>query len=266
MVTANDSLFTANGVKAITGPLANTFNEDFIDSVNFLTVVVSGNTTAENGQTYVNVASATYTDPTPAEGKGYTVFVRNGTATVGGIPYAVKGVLVYRVYHSGSWANYEIGKTAYSPTPYSAGAIAPTAFFDASAGYIVGYTYKDLTTGLTYICIDNTNDSAAWQPLSGALSQTPGGRYTTLSDLIYSINGDTITVSGSFIYDDSIVDIGNAIDAGLQLSRVTAVAIGEDGKIIPLEINAFSSQEFGFAPATSCLLQTYYYAFTALLA
>jgi hypothetical protein len=108
MVTANDSLFTANGVKAITGPLANTFNEDFIDSVNFLPVVVSGNTTAENGQTYVNVASATYTDPTPAEGKGYTVIVRNGTATVGGTAYATAGTIINRIYHSGSWANYPI--------------------------------------------------------------------------------------------------------------------------------------------------------------
>jgi hypothetical protein len=106
MVTANDSLFTANGVKAITGPLENTFNKDFIDSVNFLPVVVSGNTTAENGQTYVNVASATYTDPTPAEGKGYTVIVRNGTATVGGTAYATAGTIINRIFHSGSWANY----------------------------------------------------------------------------------------------------------------------------------------------------------------
>ncbi len=262
MVTANDSLFTANGVKAITGPLENTFNKDFIDSVNFLPVVVSGNTTAENGQTYVNVASATYTDPTPAEGKGFTVFVRNGTATVGGTAYATAGTIINRIFHSGSWANYPVlANQVYSTLPTS-----PTVDTDISLGYFVGSRVIAQDSQIEFLCTNNTNGSAAWQPQSGVLSQTPGGRYTTLSDLIYSINGDTITVSGSFIYDDTIIDTGNAINAGLALSRVTAVAIGEDGRVVPLEISGFLAEEFGFNPATSCLLQTYYYAFTALLA
>jgi hypothetical protein len=51
------------------------------------------------------VANATFTDPTPAEGKGYMVTVINGTATIGGVGYTV-GQKVFRHYHSGSWRTF----------------------------------------------------------------------------------------------------------------------------------------------------------------
>ena len=34
------------------------------------------------------------------------VFVRNGTATVGGTGYSTAGTIIHRIYHSGAWANY----------------------------------------------------------------------------------------------------------------------------------------------------------------
>jgi preprotein translocase subunit SecE len=71
-----------------------------------LASVISSNQVAVNDGVYHVVASATFTDPTPVEGKGYTVFVRNGTATVGGTPYATAGTTIKRIYHSGAWANY----------------------------------------------------------------------------------------------------------------------------------------------------------------
>ncbi len=69
-------------------------------------IVVSSSRTAAIDAQYSNVASATYTDPTPVEGKGFIVLVRNGTATVGGTGYSTAGTLVYRIFHSGAWANY----------------------------------------------------------------------------------------------------------------------------------------------------------------
>jgi hypothetical protein len=66
--------------------------------------VVSSNITASNDTNYTVVANATFTDPSPTEGKGYVVFVRNGTATIGGTGYGV-GSLVFRVFHSGGWSN-----------------------------------------------------------------------------------------------------------------------------------------------------------------
>jgi hypothetical protein len=70
--------------------------------------VVDTNTTAANDTDYTLVASATFTDPTPAEGKGYSVLVRNGTATIGGTGYSTVGQLLWRIYHSGAWATYQL--------------------------------------------------------------------------------------------------------------------------------------------------------------
>ena len=76
-----------------------------LDGKQDILVVVSSNTTASLNTFYVNVANATYTDPTPEEGRGYTVFVRNGTATIGGQGYA-SPTYVSRVFHSGAWQSY----------------------------------------------------------------------------------------------------------------------------------------------------------------
>jgi len=91
-------------------------------------IVVSASQTAALNKYYINVASATYTDPTPTEGKGFTVFVRNGTATVGGSAYAVVGTVIYRVYHSGAWANYTHFTKDYLDTIYKATFSENTAF------------------------------------------------------------------------------------------------------------------------------------------
>jgi hypothetical protein len=69
-------------------------------------IVVSSNTTAVIDGAYTLVASATFTDPTPQEGKGFSVLLRNGTATIGGTNYSTAGTTVWRVFHSGAWANY----------------------------------------------------------------------------------------------------------------------------------------------------------------
>jgi hypothetical protein len=68
-------------------------------------VVVSSNITAQNDTVYHVVANATFTDPTPVEGRGYVVFVRNGTATIGGVAFTNNSIY-YRMFHSGSWLTY----------------------------------------------------------------------------------------------------------------------------------------------------------------
>jgi hypothetical protein len=81
------------------------------------TIVVSSNTTAVNDGVYTVVASATFTDPSPVEGKGFTIFIRNGTGTVGGTGYSVAGTKIIRIFHSGSWANYVGGGAIFGLTP-----------------------------------------------------------------------------------------------------------------------------------------------------
>lgn len=88
------------------GTLALTSDIPSINGLQEKAVVVSSNQTAINDGVYNNVASATYTDPSPVEGKGFTVFVRNGTATIGGTAYAVSGTVIRRIFHSGAWSNY----------------------------------------------------------------------------------------------------------------------------------------------------------------
>jgi hypothetical protein len=68
--------------------------------------LVSTSLTAVLSTQYVVVASATFTDPSPVEGKGFQVYVRNGTATIGGVGYSVAGSVIWRVFHSGAWATY----------------------------------------------------------------------------------------------------------------------------------------------------------------
>lgn len=68
--------------------------------------IKSSNFTAANDGLYVVTASATVTDPSPTEGKGYTVVVRNGTATIGGTGYSTAGSQIRRLFHSGSWGTY----------------------------------------------------------------------------------------------------------------------------------------------------------------
>lgn len=84
-----------------------------------VSVIVSSNTTAVNDGDYTVVANATFTDPSPTEGKGYVVYVRNGTATIGGTGYAV-GSLVFRTFHSGAWSSVSYASKNYVDDSFNA--------------------------------------------------------------------------------------------------------------------------------------------------
>jgi hypothetical protein len=96
-------------------------------------VVVSTNQTAVNDGSYTVVANSTFTDPSPIEGKGYRVFVRNGTATINSVGYT-EGTTILRLFYSGSWVSY----TSVQSNPFPLfgagitnvpGAITPTTRF-----------------------------------------------------------------------------------------------------------------------------------------
>lgn len=113
------SLYTGSGSYVYELPnKAGTFamTSDIPTSFGTGAIVVSSNITAKNDSTYHVVATATFTDPSPVEGLGYTVVVRNGTATVGGSAYAIAGVAIKRIFHSGAWANYTYGTSFLSGT------------------------------------------------------------------------------------------------------------------------------------------------------
>ena len=77
-----------------------------LTNVQAIPIVVNANITAENNKVYHVIANATFTDPTPVEGRGYVVIVRNGSATIGGSVYPTTRI-IYRIYQGGGWQNYE---------------------------------------------------------------------------------------------------------------------------------------------------------------
>jgi hypothetical protein len=71
----------------------------------------NANFTAVNSVLYTSIATLTVTDPTPVEGQGYVVFVRNGTTTIDGVGYT-SGNLIYRFYQGGAWSSTVFGVSA----------------------------------------------------------------------------------------------------------------------------------------------------------
>lgn len=158
---------------SITGTLsAQTDLQSALDAKQNESIVINSNTTAVLDGVYTVVASATFTDPTPAEGKGFMVFVRNGTATVGGIGYSVAGTIINRVYHSGAWANYTSGSTTLiiGTTPIASGTVGRVLFegagnvlqenailnLDTTNGLIIG----GATARGTRLTVVNSSDTA----------------------------------------------------------------------------------------------------------
>ena len=112
------------------------------DIASWDSTLVSTSLTAALSTQYVVVASATFTDPTPVEGKGFQVYVRNGTATIGGVGYSVAGSVIWRVFHSGSWATYLINGMTNPMTTggdiiYGGSSGAPTRLANGTAGQIL---------------------------------------------------------------------------------------------------------------------------------
>jgi hypothetical protein len=148
LIAANTATF-GNG-KDLRGNDERDFNRDQLDSTAMIAQVISANQTAVNDQSYTVVATATFTDPSPVEGKGFTVFVRNGTATVGGIAYPIAGTVIKRIFHSGSWANY-----AYTTEG------SPLQISMTKAEYEAYYTDAEMQPGLR-IRITDAIDVGIW--------------------------------------------------------------------------------------------------------
>jgi hypothetical protein len=101
-------------------------------------VEVTGSITAVLNKYYIATATATFTDPTPAQGKGFIVLVRNGTATIGGVAYSTAGTLVYRYYNSGAWATYTFGASSGGDVVGPASATTDNiAVFNGTTGKII---------------------------------------------------------------------------------------------------------------------------------
>jgi hypothetical protein len=137
-------------------------------------IVVAASLQAQLDAFYHNVATATYTDPAgaPVEGRGFTVVVRNGTATVGGDAYAVEGTVIRRIWHSGSYKN-QVDLGAVSATATQRGTVPGIGGTDPANAA----TQSDLTaaTPLTVLQFnDGTLDWATVRDWTTATSEFSG--------------------------------------------------------------------------------------------
>jgi hypothetical protein len=199
---------------SITGTLSSqTDLQNALDLKQNESIVINSNTTAVLDGVYTVVASATFTDPTPAEGKGFMVFVRNGTATVGGTGYSTAGTIINRIYHSGAWANYVSGSTtlAIGTTPITGGTVGRVLFegsgnvlqenailnLDTTNGLIIG----GATARGTRLTLVNAADTLGSKTLVIRNAADSSETFSITGNGIVNIgvanaNSDVITVAG----------------------------------------------------------------------
>jgi hypothetical protein len=190
----------------------------FLENIQEHAIVVSANQIAENDNVYTVVANATFTDPSPVEGKGYKVFVRDGTATINGVGYT-DGTTVFRVFHSGAWVSYVslpdsnfvasnapiTGATKTKITYDSKGLV--TAGLDATTADIADSTDKRYVTDANLTVIGNTSGTNTgdetqssiltklgagdWVDYSGDSTVVGWSSTTTLEIFYRQVFGDT---------------------------------------------------------------------------
>jgi hypothetical protein len=179
-------------------------------------VVVSTNQTAVNDGSYTVVANATFTDPTPVEGKGYRVFVRNGTATINAVAYTV-GTSILRLFHSGAWVSYvSLPDSNFVPTTRTINGLDLSANRTLSASDVGAVAINSAITGATKTKI--TYD-AKGLVTSGAdattadISDSTDKRYVTDANLVVIGNTSNTNTGDNFILTGAPVQ-GNAGTSG----------------------------------------------------
>ena len=162
----------------------------------------TGNFTAKLGAIHIVTATATVTDPTPANGEGYMVLVRNGTTTIGVTPYAAPAIL-YRVFHSGSWRTDVLAIQGASASfgALTATTLALSGVFTSTANVDSSHLCQVInqsagTSALAGLEIQNNNGSggrvrvqAYGSGLTSSVFGTVAGNYMSIVALGASTNG-----------------------------------------------------------------------------
>lgn len=158
-------------------------------------IIVTASLTAVVNKYYVNTATATYTDPTPVEGKGFIVFVRSGTATVGATAYATAGTLIFRYYTGASWASYPL----VGGTPTLAQVLASGNSGNIQITSLDTFSTLNVTNGYVQsIYNDGTNGGQHQVSATQTISTWSNGVVTSL------VKGD---VTQTQVYHDAIVEL-----------------------------------------------------------
>lgn len=188
---------------ADTGDFATTAQGALADTALQPDLVKSSGFTAANNGRYVVTASLTVTDPSPEEGKGYVVVVRNGTATIGGVGYSTAGTQIRRLFHSGGWATYADSLTTHTHPNATTSDPGFMAAADKTKldGIEAGADVTDATnvgSAISGAATETTladTDEFAFVTSLGALKNIAYSALKTLLNALYAIKG-AITGSG----------------------------------------------------------------------
>jgi hypothetical protein len=186
--------------------------------------IVSSSITAELDGVYHGTAAATYTDPTPADGRGYLVRVVNGTQTVGGTAYAAEGTVIFREYHSGAWRNRVLfGGADAAGVRANIGAAALTPTVNAQTG--TTYTFAATDAGGI---VTATNGSAITHTIPPN-SSVPMPVGTIINDV--QLGAGVLTIEGGTGVAVNGVSEG-AVSIGARYQGATCLKIATDTWII----------------------------------
>ena len=234
--TNNDGIVDEAAVITSQGALAtqDTVTESQIsDLKNYeIKAVANGSLTAANDTFYVCVSSSTFTDPTPTEGEGYAVLVRNGTATIGGTGYSSAGTIIRRTFHSGAWASYVYLNTTQLASTYQPLDSDLTTIAAANNGSVLAATTASFTTadkikldGIEALAdvTDAANVSAAGAPIISSGAGAPASTPSKVGDIYIDTTND-----------DAYIAVGTASSADWEKSNDGAgggISDGDKGDI-----------------------------------
>lgn len=188
-----------------------------INNVQHNPIQVTASLTAVLNRYYVNTASATYTDPTPTQGQGFIVYVKNGTATIGGTAYSTVGSIIYRYYHSGAWGNTVVTDPSGSYQPLD-GDLTSIASLSSTSAYL----RRSATN--TYV-LDSYTTVASNMPSESITSKVLTG-YTSAGTILSAT--DTI-LSALSALDDSATSNSNDFGNFLSSLPSTQIFVGNAG-------------------------------------
>ena len=197
-----------------------------LTNVQSIPIVVNANITAENNKVYHVIANATFTDPTPVEGSGYVVLLRNGVATIGGVSNGNLGTVFYRIFRGTSWVTYlhydlVTLQTVFVPPSRTINGLDLSVNRTLTTANINDSSNKRYVTDANLTVIGNTSGTNTGDQTLSGLGGVPTTRTITINGTTQDLSADrTFTVGNPFpLFGASM---GNVIGAATPVTRFFA--------------------------------------------
>ena len=109
----------------------------------------------------------------------------------------------------------------------------PNEDYDAADSYAIGSRFKNLVSGIEYICIDDENNAAVWLPMSGDNVTFPSWNPTVTPD---NVNLTAADIGGSynFFRVGNIVTVNCIFEVTMDFSTATAGTFQIDPATLPI--------------------------------